>query len=160
MRTDPTETGGLFVGRRPGTSPLRFRTLPVLGSALRQQMDAGFADALLAAMIALCVLCWGPVPILCLWVGSQIDYVTGSMMLGIFMSFVTLLGALLVVLAVLTRLDRAWILVRRAAGHDQRRGALGRVFAVSAVLGATGFTIWFLIIHGPGSTLFSGQSGL
>ena len=29
MRTDPTDTGGLFVGRRPGTAPVRFRGVPL-----------------------------------------------------------------------------------------------------------------------------------
>ena len=25
MRTDPTDNGGLFIGRRPGTAPIRYR---------------------------------------------------------------------------------------------------------------------------------------
>ena len=33
------------------------------------------------------------------------------------------------------RLDLAWILVRRAAGVDQREGVIGRVFAYSAAIG-------------------------
>ena len=33
MRTDPTDTGGLFVGRRPGTAPTRYRAQPERGSA-------------------------------------------------------------------------------------------------------------------------------
>jgi len=52
-----------------------------------------------------------------------------------------------------------WILVRRAAGIDQREGVLGRVFAITAVVGCTAFTIWFLLINGPGSSSFSGQGG-
>jgi hypothetical protein len=114
------------------------------------------ANTLLAAMIVLSLLFWGPIPILCLWVGSQIDYLTGSVFVGIVTAFFALLLALFGVLAVLTRVDGAWILVRRAAGHDQRRGALGRVFATTAVIGASIFAVWFLVIHGPGST---GQSG-
>ncbi len=35
---------------------------------------------------------------------------------------------------VLKRLDNAWILVRRAAGHDQRTGALGRIFGMTAAI--------------------------
>ena len=31
MKTDPTDTGGLFVGRRPGTRPIRYRALPERG---------------------------------------------------------------------------------------------------------------------------------
>jgi hypothetical protein len=93
-------------------------------------------------------------------VGSQVDYLSGSVGLGILVAFAAVLGMLFGALALLTRIDAAWILVRRAAGVDQRTGALGRVFAVSAAVGATLFALWFLVIHGPGSTLFSGQSGL
>ena len=35
---------------------------------------------------------------------------------------------------VLKRIDRAWILVRRAAGIDQRSGVMGRVFAITAII--------------------------
>ena len=62
-------------------------------------------------------------------------------------------------LMVLKRVDRAWILVRRAAGIDQRSGVMGRVFAVTAIVCASIFMFWFLIINGPGSSSFSGQGG-
>jgi hypothetical protein len=117
------------------------------------------ATTLLAAMIVLSLLFWGPIPILCLWIGSQIDYLTGSVFVGIISAFLTLLLALFGALAVLTKVDGAWILVRRAAGHDQRQGVLGRVFAITAVIGASIFVVWLLVLHGPGSTLFPGQSG-
>jgi hypothetical protein len=54
---------------------------------------------------------------------------------------------------VLKRIDRFWILARRAAGHDQRQGVLGRVFAITAVVGTVAFTFWLLFIGGLGSTL-------
>jgi predicted secreted protein len=43
--------------------------------------------------------------------------------------------------------------VRRAAGYDQRTGVLGRVFAITAVICALAFLLWFLVIHGPGTGL-------
>jgi hypothetical protein len=156
MRTDPSDNGGLFVGRRPGTAPIRFRTLPVRGSERRQRVDGSFANLLLAAITALCVLCWGPIPLACLWIGSQIDYLTGSVSLGILVAFIGLFALLFGALSLLRRLDQAWILVRRAAGHDQRTGVLGRVFAITAVICAAAFLVWFLVIHGPGSSTFSG----
>ncbi|MHB8492193.1 MAG: hypothetical protein ACYDA6_08305, partial [Solirubrobacteraceae bacterium] len=160
MRTDPTDTGGLFVSRRPGTAPLRFRSLPTDGSPQRQRVDRALANALFVAMVVLCLLCWGPIPLLSLWVGSQIDYHSGSAMLGIVAAFAVVMVALLGVLALLSRLDRAWILVRRAAGTDQRSGVMGRVFGATAVLCASVFFLWFFVIHGPGSSSFSGQSGV
>jgi hypothetical protein len=155
MRSDPSDNGGLFVGRRPGTAPVRFRELPARGSELRKRFDGSLAGVLLAAMIVLSLLCWGPIPIACLWLGSQANYLTGSVSVGILVSFVGLFGLLFGALAVLKRLDSAWILVRRAAGHDQRNGALGRIFGITAVICATIFGFWFIVIHGPGAE-FSG----
>ena len=151
MRTDPSETGGLFVGRRPGTAPVHFRALPKRGSYLRQRFDGSLAGILLATIVLLSLLCWGPIPLACLWIGSQVDYLSGSVSFGILIAFVGLFVFLFGALAILRRLDEAWILVRRAAGHDQRTGVLGRVFATTAVICALIFTFWFLIINGPGN---------
>jgi FtsH-binding integral membrane protein len=160
MRTDPSDNGGLFVGRRPGTAPVRFRALPERGGELRQRVDGSLANMLLAAIALLSVLCWGPIPLACLWIGSQADYLSGSVGIGILVAFAGLFGLLFGALALLRRLDSSWILVRRAAGHDQRTGALGRVFAITAVVCGVSSAIWFVVIHGPGSSLVSGNGGL
>jgi hypothetical protein len=152
MNTDPSENGGLFVGRRPGTAPVRFRALPERGSALRQRLDGSLAGTLVAGMIVLSLFCWGPIPLACLWIGSQINYLSGSVGLGILVSFAGLFTLLFGTLSVLRRMDQAWILVRRAAGHDQRTGALGRIFAVTVTICALAFLLWFLVLHGPGAT--------
>jgi hypothetical protein len=153
VRTDPTDTGGLFVGRRPGTAPTRYATPPERGGRARRGADALLAHALLGLMIVLNLLFWGPIPAGALWVASQAQYRTGSVSWGILLGFCALLAALFAGLAVLKRLDRAWILVRRAAGVDQRAGALGRVFATTAIVGAIGFTAWLLLVGGLGPTL-------
>lgn len=150
MRTDPSDNGGLFVGRRPGTAPVRFRALPKRGSDLRQRFDGSLANILLMAIILLSLLCWGPIPLACLWIGSQVNYLTASVSIGILVSFIGLFVLLFGALAILRRLDQAWILVRRAAGHDQRTGILGRVFAITAAVCGGAFMFWFVIIHGPG----------
>jgi hypothetical protein len=158
MRTDPSETGGLFVGRRPGTAPVRFRAIPQRGSEARQRIDGSFAHLLLAAMVAISLLCWGPIPIACLWIGSEIDYLTGSVFLGFIIAFFALFPLLFGALSILRRIDHAWILVRRAAGHDQRTGAMGRIFGATAAACALAFAFWFLVIHGPGSQVIPGRS--
>src|SRR5947208_5097048 len=139
MRSDPSDTGGLFVGRRPGTAPVRYRKLPQRAGELRERVDGSVANLLLAAMVGVCLLCWGPIPLACLWLGSEAQYLTGSVSVGILASFIALFGLLFGVLVLLRRLDAMWILVRRAAGHDQRGGALGRVFAATAAVMAIGF---------------------
>jgi hypothetical protein len=153
VRTDPTDTGGLFVGRRPGTAPTRYRTPPERGTTRRQRVDGLVAFAVLALMIVLNLLFWGPIPALALWVASQVQYQTDSVSLGLLVGFAFMLAVLFGGLAVIKQLDRFWILARRAAGQDQRQGVIGRVFATTAVIGGVGFTIWLLFIGGLGSTL-------
>jgi hypothetical protein len=160
MRNDPSETGGLFISRRPGTAPTHYRTPPERGSTARQRLDGGFANALFAGIVFGSLLCWGPIPLACLWIGSEIFYLSGSVSLGILVAFIGLFVLLFGTLAVLRRMDHAWVLVRRAAGYDQRTGALGRVFAIAAMIGATGFALWFFVIHGPGSSTLPGKGSV
>ena len=157
MRTDPSDTGGLFVGRRPGTAPVRFRTIPKRGSDVRQRVDSSFANAMLVGMAGVSVLCWGPIPLACLWIGSEIDYLTRSVFLGFIVAFLALFPMLFGALALLRRLDQAWILVRRAAGYDQRTGAMARIFGLTAIVCGLAFAFWFLVIHGPGSQVVPGR---
>jgi hypothetical protein len=157
MRSDPSDTGGMFVGRRPGTGPLRFRGAPQRGSSARRRADATLANAMWSAMVLLSLLCWGPIPLGCLWVGAHIASASASISLGILAAFVTLGVLLFGDLALLRRLDYAWMLVRRAAGHDQRSGALARIFAVAAVICGSAFAVWLLLVHGPGSSVAPGN---
>ncbi len=158
MRTDPTDNGGLFVGRRPGTAPLHYRELPDTGTTARRRFDGILAAALLTLQILLNLLFWGPIPAGSLWVASQVQYRSGSVSLGILLGFVVLLAVLFSGLAGLKRLDHTWVLVRRAAGHDQREGVLGTVFGVCAVVGGSAFVLWLLLIGGLGSLSVSGQA--
>lgn len=153
MRTDPTDTGGLFTGRRPGTRPVKYRDDPQRREGRRQVVDDWLAFAILVLMTLVGLSFWGPIPAGCLWVGSQVNYWTDSVMLGIVTAFIVLLAALFAGLILMKRLDQVWILVRRAAGHDQREGSIGRIFAISAAIGVVLFTIWFLVIAGPGPTI-------
>jgi hypothetical protein len=157
MRSDPSETGGLFVGRRPGTAPTRFRALPQRGSSARQRVDNNLARLLVVGMVVGSLLCWGPIPIACLWISAQANYLTGSVSFGVLIALVALFVLLFGTLMLLRRLDNAWILVRRAAGHDQRTGVLPRIFGITAAVCAAVFSFWFVVIHGPGSSSMPGN---
>ena len=146
MRTDPTDNGGLFMGRRPGTAPVHYREVPEISGDRRRRIDGVLAGLLLALMTLVNLTFWGPVPAAWLWIGSQANWRTGSLGVGLAVSFIGMLATLMFGLMVLRRLDEWWILVRRAAGHDQRTGVIGRVFALSAVLGVLLFTVWFFLI--------------
>ena len=153
MRTDPTDNGGLFVGRRPGTRPVKYRDIPQRGDERRQRGDDLLAAAILALMTLIGVSFWGPIPAGCLWIGSRFNYWTDSVVVGLVTAFAAMLLVLFFGLAAMKRLDQAWILVRRAAGHDQREGVIGRIFAISAAIGVVLFTIWLLIFAGLGPSL-------
>ncbi len=153
-RNDPTETGGLFIGRRPGTAPLRLRT--PAGTAPRRRIDGVLAAVVLATEAVLCVSLWGPQPLAWLWVGSQLNYLTGSVVVGIVSAFVGMMFTMVLTLALLKQLDRMWKLVRRAQGHEQREGVLERIFIVTLVIAVVAGLVWLLIIRGPGSSLFPG----
>src|SRR5918992_6208532 len=121
-RNDPTDTGGLFIGRRPGTGPIKYRGTPERGGARRRRADAALAAAVLVLVVLLCLTLWGPQPAAWLWVGSQVDYQTGSVRLRIAPAFGGVIGTPMLPLGGATRLDRAWRILRRAAGHEQREG--------------------------------------
>ena len=153
MRTDPTDTGGLFVSRRPGTRPVRYREAPERSQGARRAVDSFVAGALLVFMGLVACCFWGPIPMAWLWIGAQIQYHTDSVSLAIFVAFLGMMLTLLAGLALMRRLDQFWILVRRAAGHDQRTGVIGPVFGIAAVVGVTLFTIWLVLIAGLSPSL-------
>jgi hypothetical protein len=155
---DPTDTGGLFVGRRPGTAPLKYRAQPVTAGEGRQRADRFLSALILTAETLLCLTLWGPQPIGWLWVGSQADYKADSVGVGIVVAFAGMLTTLFLTLSLARRLDYAWKLVRRAGGYEQKKGALEWIFVISLAIAGTAFLIWFLIIEGPGSQNFSGQT--
>ena len=155
---DPTDTGGLFVGRRPGTRPVRFRDVPADVRRRRREGDRALAYFLLLVETLLCITVWGPQPAAALWLGSRVQYWTDSVSLAILASFALMLLTLFVTLMIARRIDHAWKLVRRAAGIRQERGALERIFVISLMIAGSAFIVWFLIIEGPGSTAFSPQA--
>ncbi len=152
-RNDPTDTGGLFIGRRPGTAPLRYKVDPERAGERRRRTDAMLAAAVLVLESLVCLTLWGPQPVAWLWVGSQVDYHAESITLALLVTFLGMIATLMVTLAIATRLDRVWRILRRAAGHEQQEGILPRIFAVTAIVALVLFSLWFLIIEGPAPML-------
>jgi hypothetical protein len=156
-RNDPTNTGGLFVGRRPGTAPLRYRGEPERKDGRRRLVDRMLAGGILALETLLCATIWGPQPAAWLWVGSHVDYLTDNVVLGLLTAFAGMVATIMVTIGLAMRLDRAWKLVRRAAGHEQKEGVLERIFIFSLVVGGAAFAIWLFVIQGPGSEFSPSQ---
>jgi hypothetical protein len=149
---DPTDTGGLFIGRRPGTAPVHLREAPPQPGG-RRRLHASLAGAILALEILLCLSLLGPQPLGWFWIGSQVEYLTGAVTAGISTIMLGCLASLMLTMAVAKRLDHAWKLVRRAAGHRQERGALEVIFAASVGVALVCFSVWFFLLEGPGPSL-------
>jgi hypothetical protein len=147
---DPTETGGLFVGRRVG--PVRYKRAGPDDDPSRRRFDRALAHILLAIELVLCLSLFGPQPAAWLWIGSQVQYQTGFVTAGISTILIGCLASLLLTMAAAKRVDHAWKLVRRAGGWQQEGGALEWIFVVSVVFAVAIFGFWFLIIEGPSPT--------
>ena len=152
-QNDPTDTGGLFIGRRPGTGPLRYPTQPAAGGAGRRRFDAVLAAGILVVETLLCATLWGPQPAAWLWLGSQLYHETDSIGFAILLAFVGMLTTILGTLAIAMRLDRVWKIVRRASGHEQEKGALEPIFVISMAVAGVAFLIWLFVIQGPGAEI-------
>lgn len=151
---DPTESGGLFIRRNAeGNRGLRYRGAPERGTEARRRADAAVAWGLLTIELVLCLSLFGPQPLFWFWFGSQMEYWTGAVMVGILTILIGTLASLMFTVSIAKRVDEVWKLVRRAAGHDQQRGALEVIFAVSTGIALVIFTVWFLVVQGPGPTV-------
>lgn len=151
MRTDPTDNGGLFIGRRPGTAPVRYGRLPERGSKRRIAIDAAASAVILALMALLTAALWGPLPVAAMWISSQVA--SENVGVWIVLAFALVLGFVFGALMLLRRLDNLWILVRRAAGVDQREGILGRLFLITTIIVVPVFAVWFTFLGGMRPTV-------
>src|SRR3954454_10249686 len=97
-RNDPADNGALFIGRRPGTAPLRYRETPQRAGTGRRRVDGAVAAVALVALFVVVLSCWGPQPLAWLWVGSQVNGWTDSVFAGIVVAFFGLLASVLATL--------------------------------------------------------------
>lgn len=151
MRTDPTDNGGLFIGRRPGTAPVRYGRLPARGSKRRIAIDAVASAVILGLMALLTAALWGPLPVAAMWISSQVA--SENVGVWIVLAFALVLAFVFGALMLLRRLDNVWILVRRAAGVDQREGILGRLFLITTIVVVPIFIVWFAFLGGMRPTV-------
>lgn len=146
---DPKSTGGMFLGRRPGTAPVRLPVRPGQASGRRRALDSALAAAILVVEALLAFSLWGAQPFGWLWLSGQVEYHSASSDLALVVFFGGVFGGLILSLVALKRLDHAWKLVRRAAGHEQAGGALERIFVVSFVVSLVLYAVYFLFVADP-----------
>ena len=72
---------------------MRYRELPdAAARPRRQRADGLLAHALLGLMVLVSLLFWGPIPIVGLWIASQVQFLTDSIVLGLLAGFVDAAG--------------------------------------------------------------------
>jgi hypothetical protein len=109
----------------------------------RRHPALGVASAgVLALEVAGSLAMWAPFPLAWLWVGARAYEATGRITIGGGVALLGILATTLLTLAVLGRIDRLWITLRRRAGHDQPQGALTNVVVISATVAIALFMIW------------------
>jgi hypothetical protein len=104
--------------------------------------------ALVALMVAGCVLLWVGVPVLWLWIGSQLQ---ASQPLGTALMVMMLgaIGTIICIAIALARLNRMHVELREARGLPVgENSALEVILVTSAGLAVVGFAIWFLAFSG------------
>jgi hypothetical protein len=94
---------------------------------------------------------WVPLPLGVLWIASQVDYHSGSLLLGVAAGFAVLLVCVRAGVALVGRIDAAWLATSTAAWREE---ALGYIATSCAVIGGGGFGIWLLFIGGLQSSMF------
>lgn len=146
---DPKSTGGMFLGRRPGTAPVKLPTRPGQASRRRRSLDHVLAATILVMEALLASSLWGAQPFAWLWLSGQIEFHLASSDLALVIFFAGMFTTLILSLVALKKLDHAWKLVRRAAGHEQPGGALERIFAVTFVLALSAYVVYFFVIAEP-----------
>jgi len=120
---------------------------------LRERFDGGLSWLLLAFELALCLSLLGPQPMGWMWIGSQVEYLTGAVTAGIATIMFGTLASLMLTMVLAKQVDYWWKLTRRAGGHHQERGALERIFVLACGVALVVSCIWFFVIQGPGPSL-------
>ena len=110
------------------------------------------AATLLVAQALANLALWVPLPLVVLWVASQIDYHSGSLALGVAAGFAVLLVGVRVGVLLVHRIDSAWL--DAANTLRWRDSALSYIAGSCAVIGGGGFGFWLMFVGGLQSSMF------
>jgi hypothetical protein len=102
--------------------------------------------ALLAIEVIGSLSMWAPIPIAWMWIGARVYDATGSLAADGGGALLGFLASATLAMSALTRVDTAWVALRRRSGHVQHQGALTQVVVVSATLGILVFLVWFYVL--------------
>ena len=91
-------------------------------------------------------LTWTLVPLAWFWVASRVGDATGSLMAAVATILLGCLGATILVIRLLQRVDLVWVDLRHRAGHRQPEGALTQVVVISVTLALIAFYVWYYLL--------------
>jgi heme/copper-type cytochrome/quinol oxidase subunit 2 len=122
---------------------------------MRNLLRAGASGLILVVMmLGAGLVLWIGVPILWLYVGSQIQGSTGSVGTAIGVMMAGVVVSILLIVPVLGWLNRKHLELREARGLDTHGStALEAVMTVSVFIAVVAFAVWFFLIEGPGPSL-------
>jgi hypothetical protein len=103
--------------------------------------------AVLAVEVIGCLLLWAPIPAAWMWIGARVYDATASLLADLGVAFGGFFATTLLTMGALNRIDRAWVELRRRAGHDQAEGALTQIVVVSATVAMIAFWVWFHLLQ-------------
>ena len=113
-----------------------------------RRLAANAASVVVLAVEAIgSLMMWAPIPLIWFWVGARAYEATGSILVDGGVVLFGSLATIILAMAVLVRVDKLWINLRRRAGHDQSEGALTKVVVVSFTLGLALFQVWFIVVE-------------
>jgi hypothetical protein len=117
---------------------------------MRDLMRAGSSAVLLLTMMVLGgLVLWIGIPLLTLYVGSQVQSGTGSVGAALAVSAVVLTVGIVLVMWLLGWLSRRHAHARAARGLEPHgQVALEGIMAASATIAIIGFAAWFFIFSG------------
>ena len=122
---------------------------------MRNLLRAGASGVLLLLMmLGAGLVLWIGVPVLWLYIGSQIQGSTGSIGTALGVMMVGVVVSIVAIVPLLGWLNRKHLELREARGLDTHGGtALEAVMTVSVAIAVIAFSIWFFVIAGPGPSL-------
>jgi hypothetical protein len=119
-----------------------------------RSLPAAAGTVLLAVVeLVLCLSIFGPQEIGWLWVGSQVNYATDSLMAGLATAFMGSVVSICATVWIARRIEAYWFSRNPAAPSLGGRGLFETALVLATILAVVGFMFWFFVIAGPGPTI-------
>jgi hypothetical protein len=103
--------------------------------------------------LLLCLSIFGPQPLGWLWVGSQVNFATDSLMAGMATAFIGSVVSICATVWIARRIEAYWVSHNPDAPWLGGRGLFETALVLATILALVGFVFWFFIIAGPGPTI-------